>query len=330
MAKGNMLQGMARGKVGDVVFSRLNGEQIARVRNRNPKNPRTNAQLYQRAIMATVMQAYSVGKAIFDHAFQGYSVGEGCQRRFMTLNAKRLRNVLASDLQAIAQGSEPSYNGFNAPGTKVATLNELQISEGTYGLGAVNGVHGFPEPLENEKISEYAARVGLKAGDIYTIVGLTTKGLNDVIFEVNGETSLNAKQLDTYFGFYRMKVKENISQIQTVVTSATKVDILFDVTMGGDAFQEDYPAICEASDAEVPWAASTLLLGEGTYSKVAGVIRSRLDEDVRSNSYLEFVAEDSFTINDAAGITAKYLLDAWKQGTVAVGNSDLILEGGDQ
>ena len=43
------------------VFSRLNGQQVSRVRNRNPKNPRTNAQLYQRAIMATVMQAYSAG-----------------------------------------------------------------------------------------------------------------------------------------------------------------------------------------------------------------------------------------------------------------------------
>ena len=87
MAKGNMLQGMARGKVGDVVFSRLGGEQIARVRNRHPKNPRTNAQLYQRAIMATVMQAYSAGKVIFDHAFQGREIGAGIQRRFMALNA---------------------------------------------------------------------------------------------------------------------------------------------------------------------------------------------------------------------------------------------------
>ena len=74
MAKGNLFQGMGRGKVGDVVFSRLNGEQISRVRNRHPKNPRSNSQLFQRAIMATVMQAYSAGKAIFDHSFEGYAV----------------------------------------------------------------------------------------------------------------------------------------------------------------------------------------------------------------------------------------------------------------
>lgn len=75
MAKGNMFLGMARGKVGDVVFYRADGQQLSRVRNRNPRNPRTNAQLFQRAIMATVVQAYAAGKELFDHSFQGFQSG---------------------------------------------------------------------------------------------------------------------------------------------------------------------------------------------------------------------------------------------------------------
>ena len=75
MSKGNLFQGMARGSVGDVTFTRVNGQQVARVRNRKPKNPRTNKQLYQRAIMATVMRAYSAGRAIFDHSFEGVKFG---------------------------------------------------------------------------------------------------------------------------------------------------------------------------------------------------------------------------------------------------------------
>ena len=42
MAKGNMLMGYSRGSVGDVTFARIKGQQIARARNRNPKNPKTN------------------------------------------------------------------------------------------------------------------------------------------------------------------------------------------------------------------------------------------------------------------------------------------------
>jgi hypothetical protein len=94
MAKGNLFQGMARGAVGDVVFSRLNGQQVSRVRNRQPANPQTNAQLYQRAIMATVMQAYSFGKKIFDHSFEGKKKGSECQNAFLSLNSLKLRSAI--------------------------------------------------------------------------------------------------------------------------------------------------------------------------------------------------------------------------------------------
>lgn len=39
MAKGNPLMSQMRGKVGDLVMTRLAGEQITRSRNRHPKNP---------------------------------------------------------------------------------------------------------------------------------------------------------------------------------------------------------------------------------------------------------------------------------------------------
>ena len=64
MSKGNLFLGFGRGKVGDVVFYRSNGEQITRSLNRNPKNPRSESQLLQRIIMGTVMQAYSKMKSI--------------------------------------------------------------------------------------------------------------------------------------------------------------------------------------------------------------------------------------------------------------------------
>ena len=49
MAKGNLFLGMGRGSVGDVTFYRADGQQLSRARNRKPRNPKTNAQLIQRA-----------------------------------------------------------------------------------------------------------------------------------------------------------------------------------------------------------------------------------------------------------------------------------------
>lgn len=44
-----MLLGYARGSVGDVTFSRVKGQQVQKARNRRPNNPRTEAQVLQRA-----------------------------------------------------------------------------------------------------------------------------------------------------------------------------------------------------------------------------------------------------------------------------------------
>jgi hypothetical protein len=52
MAKDNLFLGTARGSVGDIVFSRLDGQQVARVRNRAPRNPQSPAQMVQRIIMS--------------------------------------------------------------------------------------------------------------------------------------------------------------------------------------------------------------------------------------------------------------------------------------
>ena len=47
MSKGNLFLGFGRGKVGVVVFSRLNGEQVTRARNRSPRKPKYPLQLLQ-------------------------------------------------------------------------------------------------------------------------------------------------------------------------------------------------------------------------------------------------------------------------------------------
>lgn len=334
MAKGNMLQGMARGKVGDVVFSRLNGEQIARVRNRNPKNPRTNAQLYQRAIMATVMAGYSAGKVIFDHAFQGFSAGEANQRRFMSLNAKRLRGILASDLKA-ENADLRSVSSFNAPGVNAPAPALLQISEGTYPQTAFESMRqGMVRPNEGETVAQYAARVGLIEGDLYTLVGFASNvDLHLFVVRANlaeGSDEKPTIQYGTEFFFIRLQVKAGLAANTAKITDATTLTTLFDVTDSLNATLSSSAKICDVEDYE--WV-NTFVNTPANYNmtSVAGVIRSRIDQDLRSTSYMTSIFDqETYNSSNMQGISAIYLLDAWKQGTEAIGNSDLILEGGDQ
>lgn len=99
MAKGNLFQGMAKGKLGDVIFTRAAGQQVTKAYNPQPRNAQSNAQMIQRAIVATITQAYSIGIDILDHSFEGCAVGSGCQSRFMELNTAKLRSVIATELE---------------------------------------------------------------------------------------------------------------------------------------------------------------------------------------------------------------------------------------
>lgn len=96
MASGNMLLGHARGKVGSVVFSRLNGKQITRALAESVKNPRTDGQNVQRAIFATVNGFASAVRDIVDHSFQSYKEGSISVNRFVSINTKKLREIYLS------------------------------------------------------------------------------------------------------------------------------------------------------------------------------------------------------------------------------------------
>ena len=312
MAKGNLFQGMGRGKVGDVVFSRLNGQQISRVRNRNPKNPRTNAQLYQRAVMATVMQAYSAGMEIFNHSFQGKEVGAQNQRRFMKLNAKLLRSQIAADINGAVEVAS-QVGRVVAPGVSSPVAACLQVSEGSLVNTLLNGQ--IPEYLsENEKVSEYCSRLGLVAGDLFTFVAFVKPNNAATLFTLAGDDTAYSKQFETHFAFARYAVKAsaltnskdaivNLGQILELTDSNFEPQLVLADILPGDP------------------APSINLVGvenSGSYTW----IRSRVNEDLRSTAELSF--------SDAKyGIASEFALDAWKQGTADLGDSDLILEGGD-
>ena len=312
MAKGNLFQGMGRGKVGDVVFSRLNGQQIARVRNRNPKNPRTNAQLYQRAIMATVMQAYSAGIAIFDHSFQGKEVGAQNQRRFMALNAKLLRSQIAADINDdVAVASQKGR--VVAPGVTSPVPACLQVSEGSL----VNPLLDFMIPeaaSENEKVSEYCSRLGLVAGDLFTFVAFVKSEDAATLFTLATDDTNYSKQFETHFVYVRCAVKTSALDNNTDVIA--NLGQILEVTDGNVEPVQSLSNVLPGDEAP-----NILFVDENGAGSYAW-IRSRINEDLRSTAKLEFGGL-------GFGIASEFALAAWRQGSADLGNSDLILEGGD-
>lgn len=326
MAKGNLFQGMARGKVGDVVFSRANGEQISRVRNRHPKNPRTNAQLYQRAIMATIVQAYAAGKEIFDHSFEGYSVGAQNQRKFISENAKALREAIATDINTPIATNEQKGRVV-APGVAQAVPFSYVVSKGTYTQELFrnnNGTFRIPNAQENETVKNYVSRVNLIEGDIYTIVAFLPRVKEVYTSAVYDNVLATQKYCD--FVYVRMIAKSGLSTNEEKVT---KFGQLFDIEQPSNIL---VPASTIGEMALNTELNITSLLPELTslqYTKTGafGMIRSRKDKDLRSDTVMQ--VDYGSTAENMFGIASDYLLDVWKAGTTSIGDSDLILEGGE-
>ena len=322
MAKGNLFQGMARGVVGDVVFTRQDGQQVSRVRNRVPRNPRSNAQLYQRAIMATIMQAYAAGKAIFDHSFQGYPVGSANQRRFMSLNTKKLRSAVSADV-AYGLTGDACEARIVGPGVNYPVPFKYQVSEGSLTNNIMTGT-GYLQGLSDvtdETIAAWAQRMNLQPDDIFTAVGFNcASGATpaDVVYYAPGAGDEFGFQTVCDFMWARLRVKSSVFSDTTVISNAVKWSQIFEYDLESqytpDLTQRGLKDGIFQGD-ELPHEGELLC---------AGVIRSRDNQDLRSTCVLEW----SWTGANDCGLTTDYLLTAWAAGATKVGDSDLILEGG--
>lgn len=125
MAKFNPFLGTQVGSVGDVVMYRRNGVQVQRARIREVKNPRTEAQAKNRAVLATMGAAYSYMQGIVDHSFQNKNSKSQNMQEFQRLNqgiARALDNAPAFDAQ--------KYN-YNFKGESVLRPNPYAIARGT-------------------------------------------------------------------------------------------------------------------------------------------------------------------------------------------------------
>lgn len=122
MATGNWLLSGVKGKVGDLVLSKSNGVQIARARNRFPRNPKTTKQALQRMKFSAIAAFYSAfEKEILNHSWQGVKYGGTSHNHFYKL-------ALSPDVKtpAIEKGSM-SFVPSNYPMSR-GTLRKLDFN----------------------------------------------------------------------------------------------------------------------------------------------------------------------------------------------------------
>lgn len=183
MSKGNMLLGQARGKVGSLVFSRSNGNQVVRTRAEVVKNPQTQAQMIQRIFMNTISQAYSNMAAIVDHSFQGIEPGQASMNYFTSTNLKALRERVS---QAISVGETfDTITSFSPIGTSILVPNGYLMSKGklpTIPVVQADAEETMGISLSSNTYDAFIQEYGLQRGDQITFVGIFGNTPEDASF----------------------------------------------------------------------------------------------------------------------------------------------------
>lgn len=289
MAKGNMLLGYARGKVGDLVFTRRNGEQVTRPRVRVVNNPKTEGQMIQRMIFASVIAAYTRMKSICDHSFEGVKYGADSQAKFMSENLRRLRAYYptSADPTALAKIQPANGMAFSLPNDRAAAGTGLIIAKGslaapTPAISAAGVLVGFGKAPENIKISSVLAALGAVPGDQITIVGLLDLGDGYHFVKSRYVVDVNATS---------EQLAENWTPVGTAAAFDAKKTIVGTLKLKASANAQ--AAVEDDSGEEV----------------AVGIIISRRDE---SGNWMRSDAILYNTLDDAPRYQADYALPYWQ------------------
>lgn len=319
MGKGSF-NGLIRGKIGNSVFYKVtnsNNKEKQGIRQYIPTvaNPRSNGQLYQRAIMATVMRAYAAGKEIFDHSFENVKTGGKSMDYFRKINVDALRQLITNEVSA-GTAVANQLGRVVCPGVNKPAPGKFIISEGSLqqDLFTYNDGYSLPAAENAETVDAYAERVGLVPGDIYTLCAIGADSQSPIAQAVPNSGTKYESQFNSMFFFVRMTVKSGVltdgAQLATMgqLFTIEKSDIHLDI---------------DATTAiDTPLSITDISGGKYDCGSI-GMIRSRENERLRSDCTMELENPTLF------GIATEYILNAWTKSRTVISQSDLILEGGD-
>lgn len=211
------MNGQLRGKLGGAVYSRVNGEQISREYVKQFKNPKTTAQMAQRAIFATATQAYSLMKAIVDHSREGVQYGSKTQQLFMKDALGLLRTRAAND-----------DGNFLIPNVAALMANPFVVSKGSlispkniaYSVGedAIKITNMSNPSVDGDYVvtaKSFCNALGINKGDQITLVAIVRDADQPVLGEYAGLEYRRNK-----FEYARITVKADAADDDIVYSEA--------------------------------------------------------------------------------------------------------------
>lgn len=243
MAKSKSFFGLRQGSTKSLTFQVNAGKQITKDRVSIVKNPRSQAQMEQRMLMATASAAYAAMKQIVDHSFEGITYGQQTMSEFIRLNIKLIREDYSAGAGKF--GYNPYQNRNLLAGDyimsqgKASDINTsiITVSAGASNQTIVLGASGTGSDAPTA--SQLAAALGIAIGEMCTVCLLTddldANGNPDdkftfvrIKYDAAGDVALTTANIASYFTI-------ESPHAVTVATASTGVTLTVAMASGGNS-----------------------------------------------------------------------------------------------
>lgn len=303
MAKSKSFFGLRTGSTKSLTFQVLRGQQITKDRVYRVSNPRSEAQMTQRALIPIVAAARSQLKGLVDHSFEGVAYGETSLREFSAMNLR------AGALEVTS---------YSPNGVSNAGFANLLVAKGTlsspFTIGSTDSHNSFEVDGSYTSFAFPAAKAGDPATAILSY--LETYG------KTNGVALLRPGTQLTFLTVYEtgsVKVNTGTAGSKEASVSGFVIDrIMVPNTETGETQLDDVNGVWKIKDAVSADATSVSLVNnDGDVITIESIVSGQSTANIKITVEAK-VASDNSSNCGAALILSRFANGIWKRNTASI------------
>lgn len=292
MAKSKSFFGLRTGSTKSLTFQVNRGQQITKDRVYRVSNPRSEAQMTQRALIPIVAAARSALKGLVDHSFEGVPYGEASLREFSK------QNLRAGALSVTSY----SPNGVSNPGFAdlIVSNGSINVSYSIESEEQANTIMGADTQYPPFKLP--ASDKGASADAIFKYLETYARENNVAIIAPGTQlTFLSIYQSGT------VKVNTSTGTIDAP-TSGFIIDRIY--IPNGDSDSEN------AKEVNDEWKVSAAIAEGANTAKLENINGDKLEIACDGTLSLKLSTKEGLTNNNNCGlalILSRYVNGVWKR-----------------
>lgn len=297
MAKSSNFFGLRTGSTKSLTFSVYRGQQITKDRVFRISNPRTTAQMQQRALVPLVAAARTTLRGIVDHSFEGVPYGEASLKEFSAQNLKK-------DFLKVTSYSPKGYSnmGFASFLVSKGTIADNLLQE-----WGVDGLHSNVSIPEGVQVKFPAVKANESADVIFSY--LETLARDNSISELRPGTQVTALAI----------LKADDVKVNT--PTGTKTAPLADYSVVRFLIPDSTTPLDAIANVNAPWKVEDDIPAEGA-AKVSLI-------DAKGNNlkfeYSQGALEIYYVVPDSSSecvggafILSRYSANVWRRNTTVI------------